>query len=364
MVYPNWDDIPFTSTEEDAVRGGIWEDGQAKDNAAAAFVPSNTTIDDDEASASSVQPSAAISMPDLTSVTSEMDQLPHGENVIAQLQSRDATPPIKKSSNSSVTLPGPQTATATATRVLVPDGNTARMRRRDVGSQNGPEGMARKMSVQSSESSTSGSLSSTRNLSRDDVDTDVDVETCESPAQLANNGAASLTPMQGATGSLSYTDNTVAPQSVDDKRSISTAERRAMINHSLTAATAAAKRWVGAIQQRSSPQADSTSTKPQLQEPIGRGSPLPPLGQPLPGPKSTSTNWITLGRNAGQALHARTASLDAAFGLGYGRDSLSAVPRRRPVNPAMAMEDGGTPMTPPDSASGTKMLRTHGDDDD
>lgn len=96
------------------------------------------------------------------------------------------------------------------------------------------------------------------------------------------------------------------------------AEKRAVINQSLTTATAAAKKWFanrnpGSNPATPSPSRDSFTSKdpssmslaaaqiataeppqPQLgtpEHPIGRGQPLPPPGTPLPGPPKKSQSW-------------------------------------------------------------------------
>jgi hypothetical protein len=301
LVLPNWDDMPFTDTLAQAVRGGIWQnDAQSKEEDARKteddVVLENATIDaanlDEKADSAS-----HMSMP--TSVESEDSSM--GVSSATDLRSSAARPRPMRSSSSAAPA---KLDSANASAELIRDhGNLTPTSVRSL-----PLNSPMRSPLHPEKAHSIAAFAST---SDEDVST---LSQSESPPLPTMDGSHS----RAKSKELTAEEIAAAAAAAATAASSSQPNKKTMFNQSLNTATTAARNWLvskqnaqaarkTAHQRNTSTDArpttsegqqtegdarPETSTRPELQssiskshtEPMGRGQPLPPLGTPLPPP--------------------------------------------------------------------------------
>ena len=318
IVLPNWDDIPFTDTDHQAFRGGIWHHEEPKDRLPnlATMLAQHSGIDGSEDAtegAEVLQPigvsGRTLSMPPLGSdVTVEPATAADTKglaDVAEPPHTPKSTPSLMRSPSSNITVVRPVVTLESPTGTGAGKEFTL-----DAAS------VVRDLNMRSQASSpvlaanATPVLSTTSGVTRLDLDNQPEKT---SPASSVDLNLASDLPKAARMSS--------EQQSLDldaDARSISTSidsndsaetsssarlrslkpstERRAAINNQLETA----KKWglnvlsrqTESWKSRQSAAAIAASTG----EPYGRGHPLPPPGQPLPQPESSA--WTATALNS------------------------------------------------------------------
>ncbi|KAH7078226.1 hypothetical protein FB567DRAFT_595839 [Paraphoma chrysanthemicola] len=301
LVLPNWDDMPFTDTLAQAVRGGIWqnnaqskEDDARKAEETDVFLE-NATIDaaklDEKADAASHMsiPSSIDSEDSATAISSATD-----------LRTSAARPRTMRSTSSAAPA---QLDSANASAELIRDhGNLTPTSVRSL-----PLNSPIRSPLQPEKAHSIAAFAST---SDEDVSTQ---SQSDSPPLQTGDGSHSRAKSRELTA-----EDIAAAAAAAAAASNSQPNKKTMFNQSLNTATAAARNWLvskqnaqaarkTAHQRTTSTDARPTTaedqhadgethpdtpTRPELNssiskshtEPMGRGQPLPPPGTPLPPP--------------------------------------------------------------------------------
>nr|QEJ80711.1 hypothetical protein [Teratosphaeria gauchensis] len=388
LVKPNWDDVPFFDTRDQAVRGGIWCEDEGEANGAAnedldqaetlqaakrlstknektKSMPSlvSTAADSESAAASSgaeyksqAIPPAATTQTDQASILkrrsaaslpsqeSPQDPSPGNGDKVPALPPK----PLRSPSFTSPSVSTPSVALDGANVVPVRSDDASLQPKRwrpraSVPNQTRKEAVEaiREMHervrgtdpVPPDDDLAGGKTSETEEASSDGIGTP------SRTSSIASSWPRSLRDYPGRTDSERSSAGSVASST-----SAKSPQQRKNILAATAAATNAARNWSwnaiasrtgkgrgdGAGRQPSPGANDEAATSAQasgsLQEPIGRGQPLPPPGTPLPGPQKTL--W--------QA---------AANGLGGVGKGVASV-RRKPVLPPRRTTTQQTSLTP------------------
>ena len=339
LVKPNWDDIPFFDTHGQAYRGGIWQQQPQPDDE-----PSRTSTDQNIQDFLGSRNEKSMSMPNLAdpseaSATSSGAQTP----VVADQTASafDPTPGLKHRSVTSL----PQAAQAVIDRVntapkavrspsfaspsvsapsVAVDGSNVDAFRGDelpqatkrwIGRSTQP--MSKRDAVEAirqvkdratmredagtpqnvnidapTATAEAGSVDRTASISKEPEEVHVErtssVDTKSSERLHVNASDESLPlPRTPDRGSFSRTDT--GSSSATSSQNSQT--RGKALFAATAAATSAARQWtLNAVANRNKGVPlfkGQNAQKPGPQEPVGRGQPLPPIGQPLPGPKTS-----------------------------------------------------------------------------
>jgi hypothetical protein len=339
LVKPNWDDIPFFDTHGQAYRGGIWQQQPQPDDE-----PSRTSTDQNIQDFLGSRNEKSMSMPNLAdpsegSATSSGAQTP----VVADQTASafDPTPGLKHRSVTSL----PQAAQAVIDRVntapkavrspsfaspsvsapsVAVDGSNVDAFRGDelpqatkrwIGRSTQP--MSKRDAVEAirqvkdratmredagtpqnanidapTATAEAGSVDRTTSTSKEAEEVHVErtssVDTKSSERLHVNASDESLPlPRTPDRGSFSRTDT--GSSSATSSQNSQT--RGKALFAATAAATSAARQWtLNAVANRNKGVPlfkGQNAQKPGPQEPVGRGQPLPPIGQPLPGPKTS-----------------------------------------------------------------------------
>jgi hypothetical protein len=308
LVLPNWDDMPFTDTLAQEIRGGIWQkDTKSKEQDAQKdeqedVILEKATIDaeklDEKADAvSSHSSSSHISIPSI--VASE-------EAAISTSSSTDL--------KSSTVRPRPMRSSSSAAQVCLDSANASAEILRERESLTPTS--VRSLPLQSPTKSPlrpdkAHSIAAFADTSEEDLSADAS----DSPPLQTSDGT------HGRSKSRELTAEEIASAAAAAAAAGAHNAKKTMFNQSLNTATAAARNWLTSKQntqptrkpstashQRNTstdlrpptsethkPESDSlhdTPTRPDLHtsiskshtEPMGRGHPLPPPGTPLPLP--------------------------------------------------------------------------------
>lgn len=336
LVKPNWDDVPFFDTHGQTYRGGIWQqqreeseesrpttgDPSTQDflrtkNEKTMSMPNLPKSPDESATSSGVQTPATIDQPEAgieqiqslkqRSVTSLPSQS-------AQATTERAGPVSKPVRSPSFASPPPS-----APSVAVDGSNVDAVRsseapppaKRWIGRSNQPASKrdavdaVREMNDRvTPKESTNPPLSPRTTTITEGGDEDHPSIFSNEPEELGDDrrgsagskSSAHLDPNTSDTAlpiprtpsreSLARTDTMSSTQSSQNSQT-----RGKALFAATAAATSAARQWtLNAVANRKqgSPLFRApNATKPGPQEPVGRGQPLPPIGQPLPGPKTS-----------------------------------------------------------------------------
>ncbi|CAN9313821.1 unnamed protein product [Alternaria alternata] len=302
LVLPNWDDMPFTDTVAQIIRGGIWEDSAKddeedtdkikQDEATLETAISDAEKLDEKADLASAHFSIASSVDSEevgTGISSSTDHKSSSSSVRPRaMRSSSSVAQVKiDSSNASAEIAHDRTMTPTSVKSLPVTSPT--------------KSPVRPKSARKTTESSESSLEDT------------------SAASIYAESTASApvpTTEHSRTRSKELTAQEIAAAAAAAAGANNMATKKQTINQSLNSATAAARNWLAAKQNTKpnantnnrpptsegpNPDHDSSSSssldaRPQLQsnpsiskshtEPMGRGQPLPPPGTPLPHPKN------------------------------------------------------------------------------
>lgn len=315
VVLPHWDDSPFTNTEHQEFRGGIWtRSSNSAHSPSRMSVPDETPEDDGES-----EIDATITPP--ISPRSKDDRIMSMPIVL------DATTPKsvpQKASSSTHTLPegiGSGTSTGMGRRVELPKA----MRSRSFASAANPLVSLDNVNVDTAKYDTkikqrrdaTSAMMAISNRSQTTSPTETPIGSPQEPPTLWENrrgGSSSSSsskpssiPEQNvtqatvsslgrpstSTTSVNSTHRNVKPTYEDESNHVGAPQK----NQPLVAigvATAAAKKWGwGVLSRNSEPKISDRDVKTARagtpEHPIGRGRPLPPPGQPLPFPERPSS---------------------------------------------------------------------------
>ncbi|KAL9123252.1 MAG: hypothetical protein Q9187_000197 [Circinaria calcarea] len=329
IVLPHWDDSPFTDTLHQRFRGGIWANGG---QAVTVPVPA-TSIPDEEAEdefhtdvrphisspiSTSSQDDRSMSMPALVDSLSSHRSLKDTSNKSTQ-SLVESTAGLASSS----TQKGPEPPKAIRSRSFASAADPV------VSMDNANIGASKKENTIKYQKDAASSMLaiSSRSQPASPIDTPVGspTSTRSTLAEVSKPGSFSSVSSKedsNAVHAVPQTPTTNAsqlsippsPTSVTSKPTISTLGDGA--NHAtalhatpsdkrqsfpaLGATAAAAKKWGWSVLTRNNEQKNINSLKSTLdrvgtpEHPIGRGHPLPPIGQPLPPPDRHRSTPITI----------------------------------------------------------------------
>nr|QIA97812.1 hypothetical protein [Teratosphaeria destructans] len=403
LVKPNWDDVPFFDTSDQAVRGGIWSDeGTLPSDANESGLDQADTMQaakrlgaknektksmpsligaaaDTESTAASSGAEYATGLGITATATLEDQAKMRKRQSAASLPSQDATRDTSAESADKTPAPPPKplrspsfTSPSVSTPSVALDGaNVAPVRSDDASLQ--PKRWRPRTSVPSQ--ARKEAVDAIREVHERVRGTDpVTIEgqpadRKNSDAEEANSdgtGTPSRTSSITSSGHRSLQDQHRTDSEMSSLGSIGSSasskspQQRKTILAATAAATNAARSWSwNAIANRTgkgrgegfgrphgSVANDEAASSVQglgaLQEPVGRGQPLPPPGTPLPGPQKTL--W--------QA---------AANGLGGVGKGMASVRRKPVLPPRRAPTPQSTPSAAPDRSSSQTSLSAASD---
>ncbi|EUC46107.1 hypothetical protein COCMIDRAFT_4736 [Bipolaris oryzae ATCC 44560] len=298
LVLPNWDDMPFTDTIAQVIRGGIWED-----------TCKTKGEDADKASQKDATLDAAIS--DMQKLDEKGDSASANFSISSTAESEEVATGISTSadhtSSSSSIRPRTMRSTSSMAQVKVDSANASAEIAHEHGS---TPTSARSLPVttplrspmrpSNSRRATQSSVSSSEDASAPSIYAESIASAPVSNADYAHTRAKSR--------DLSEQEIAAAAAAAAGASSMQT--RKQTLNQSLNSATAAARSWLAAKQNNKAAANNRPPTsegpalsaevlqEPRLQvptspsiskshtEPMGRGQPLPPPGTPLPLPKN------------------------------------------------------------------------------
>jgi hypothetical protein len=298
LVLPNWDDMPFTDTIAQIIRGGIWEDS-AKDEEEDA-----DKIKQDEATLEN-----AIS--DAEKLDEKADAASAHFSIASSVDSEEVGTGVSTStdhkSSSASTRPRALRSSSSAAQVKTDSSNaSAEMSNDRITTPTSVKSLpvASPMRPDNARQTTESSESSSEDTSAASI---YSASTASAPVPIMDHSR---------TKSRELSAQEIAAAAAAAAGASNMATKKQTINQSLNSATAAARNWLAAKQNtkpnsntnnrpptsegpsidHDSSSSSSLDPRPQLQsnpsmskshtEPMGRGQPLPPPGTPLPHPKN------------------------------------------------------------------------------
>ena len=336
LVKPNWDDVPFFDTHGQNYRGGIWQqqreaseeprpttgDPTTQDflrakNEKTMSMPNLPKSPDESATSSGVQTPATIDQPE--AAIEQIQSLKQRSVTSLPSQSAQATTERTGPVSKPVRSPSFASPPPSAPSVAVDGSNIDAVRsseapppaKRWIGRSNQPASKrdavdaVREMNDRVTPKESTNPPQSPRTTTiTEGGDEDHPGMFSNEPEELEddrrgsagskssvhldpNTSDTALTiPRTPSRESLSRTDTMSSTQSSQNSQT-----RGKALFAATAAATSAARQWtLNAVANRKqgSPLFRApNATKPGPQEPVGRGQPLPPIGQPLPGPKTS-----------------------------------------------------------------------------
>lgn len=293
IVMPHWDDIPFTDTLGHAFRGGIWGD-QSPDYLSS--TSQDSTFND---MVTNTYPHVPADVADIAgsgqeeSVHVAFDQPSTGATSSTILPSQDVPQvrdqkPIALRSSSFATVADPLLSNANADsaqpeerkrRESYPDAAASMSVIRNRSRPTSPNDIAgASTSLSTKQACSSASTQFNEKPTGNDVKTQA--------AEHTHIRSSSLTPSRQSSRSGGSAVGGTSPEPNDNRHSSqpSPAAKRSLAT--LGAATAMARKlgW-GALSRQNRSSTNQSARAGSPGNPIGRGQPLPPLGQPLPSPK-------------------------------------------------------------------------------
>lgn len=334
LVKPNWDDVPFFDTHGQTYRGGIWQRQQSEEprpttgdpttqdflrakNEKTMSMPNLPKSPDESATSSGVQTPATIDQPEAAieqiqglkqrSVTS----LPSQSAQATTERTGPVSKPVRSPSFASPPPSAPSVAVDGSNVDAVRNSEAPPPAKRWIGRSNQPTSKrdavdaVREMNDRVTPKESTNPPQSPRTTTiTEGGDEDHPNMFSNEPEELEDDrrgsagskSSAHLDPNTSDTAlpiprtpsreSLARTDTMSSTQSSQNSQT-----RGKALFAATAAATSAARQWtLNAVANRKqgSPLFRSpNATKPGPQEPVGRGQPLPPIGQPLPGPKTS-----------------------------------------------------------------------------
>lgn len=322
IVLPHWDDSPFTDTSQQTFRGGIWTSEPSQSHSA----PQHTKIPDeapeDEAetavSASMVDeilrtkeertmsipvpsdPTPSIPISKTARSSTQIFPDPAKDGVSSSIQKQTEPPkalrsrsfasaanPLLSMDHANVDSPPPE-----QTHKQQPNATSAMKaissRSRPTSPLDVSDGLTRDQPTLWENSTTSSSRSSMISEPNSRSERASRAKGTESPGQASLPSTPTSTSSRStrsAFGSETAHSRTLQP---DSRSSMTTSDKRQSMA-TLGAATAAARNWGWGVLNRNANQKDPRGVNQErigsLSQPMGRGRPLPPPGQPLPFPE-------------------------------------------------------------------------------
>ncbi|KAF2735148.1 hypothetical protein EJ04DRAFT_492204 [Polyplosphaeria fusca] len=328
LVFPNWDDFPFSDTASHSFRGGIW----APNTMGSVQTPGDTiehTVESDKHSETedthqqigeSELKEAAKSMPNLAnrrksssskstkttaSALDGADSEPLAVTTSTDFKPRSVPRAMRTGSFASAATPVVSMDPANASTA----DNEVGERRQDAAttmlamSQSQPTSPAetpigspsRPILISQGSRRRSTSPAHMQSGIEDESEDMADQSSISSKptATLSTSTGSADSPRSSATSFSQIRSKHTSSISLP-RNAFGSAEKRQTLNQSLNSATAAAKKWFAARQNPDSPSSPMFGAAPlgSPAHPIGRGQPLPPPGTPLPGPtKSRTSGW-------------------------------------------------------------------------
>jgi len=304
LVLPNWDDMPFTDTLAQAIRGGIWEDEVGdKEKDAQQAQHSDVDLEDAKLDAEKLDEKAESSSSHISIQSSiDSDQSTLGSTSSAEFRPGAARPRPMRSSSSAAHV---HVDSATASAEILRESES--MTPTSVRSLPLNSPMRSPFKPDNAFASASEEVLSTPSISVDASDS-LPVPHTDNSHGRSQSKELSAADIAAAAAAAAAASNTFGP-------------KKTVFNQSLNTATAAARNWLASKQptqasRKASHQrntstsfdarpttpegpsthhddaATETTPRPELKtsvskshtEPMGRGHPLPPPGTPLPPP--------------------------------------------------------------------------------
>jgi hypothetical protein len=304
LVFPNWDDIPFSHSEGDPVRGGLWEFH------AAGYKPSaSTSADAAEKQEREEGISHADQLPKSQSTPSLVRRRPVGASTNGKAKSIKGSvdnTSISSGHESPVPRSKPKAARSTsfnsASPPLVSMSPTHASAFRDDGQGSLPDAASSMKDLSSRSSSTSSTplpLEAQALEGPQETEEDRDPKDSEDQDVFNLEMPADDTPRPSDASQKSRRNSSKTSINIEGFGSpqpdIEPPKRTKTLVAGAQVATAAARRWgYDFVTKRASTMPHNQNpfeSTPELSSaasvqsmPIGRGQPLPPPGQPLPGP--------------------------------------------------------------------------------
>lgn len=334
MVLPHWDDSPFTNTLHQRFRGGIWTNTEQD-----AIVPTLATSILDEEMEDELQ---ADTKPHISSPVLTSSQDDRSMSMPALVDSRTSHKTLRHTANKSTQSLVDSTAGLASSGLQKGPEPPKAIRSRSFASAADPivsmdnanvDASKKENKMKKQRDAASSMLAfSSRSQPTSPVDTPVGSPTSTRSilAEVSKPGSFSSASSKEdsiAEYAVSHTPTTNAsqssvppsPTSISSKSTMSTSGNGAQhpaIVHSITrslapsdkrqsfpalgATAAAAKKWGWGVLTRNNEHKNANSPKPGVdrvgtpEHPIGRGHPLPPIGQPLPPPDRRRSTPITI----------------------------------------------------------------------
>jgi len=342
LVLPNWDDMPFTDTIAQVIRGGIWEDSAKDEEDTDKIKQDDATLEtaiadaeklDEKADAASAHFSIASSVDSEemgTGVSSSADVKPSSTSARPRtMRSSSSTAQVKlDSANASAEMVQDRSQTPTSVRSLP---GASPMRPSNAR-------QATESPNSSSEDVSAASISAGSTASATTPSTENPHNRSKSRDLSAQEIAAAAAAAAGAT---------------------SMQTKKQTINQSLNSATAAARNWLTAKQNNRANSNNSNTNRPPTSEgpnctdstesfqqdsslrsplpttpsfitkshtePMGRGQPLPPPGTPLPPPSNAKRQtWAAIPAAASTFANTLTKRKPAGLSLQKSAEDLSS----------------------------------------
>jgi hypothetical protein len=356
LVYPNWDDIPFSHTENDAIRGGLWDFHAANYKPPTAESEDQTEeeakIDTEALQKSQSTPSLIRRRPVGTTIKDKAKTWKDGVDSVSLSSGRESP----SASSKPKVIRSASFASASPPIVSMSPEHASAFR--DDGQFSLPDAATAMKGLSSHTSSTSSTPPAEAQaldiLAEADDQADLkdgeehDMFDMEMPADDAPRRSRehNHSRRNGSRSSINI-EGFGTPNLPDNDGKIKSLAANAQL------ATAAARKWgLDVLAKRASHAGSNDSTSdlsitPNAQSmPIGRGQPLPPPGQPLPGPpnqfrKTWTTALGSIGRkkvpNSPSIMSLSTEGRDAAMAAAsQAAEATPPLPPRPSTESAMA----------------------------
>lgn len=330
VVLPHWDDIPFTDTQHQEFRGGIWAQPSRNSDPSLQMIVSDETSEDegeadiDATTTSPLSPRSrddrTMSMPTLLMNEPVSRKVPSSIHAIPENIKDGASSGIEKRAEPPKAMRSRSFASV-ANPLVSMDNINVDSTKFDSKANQRQDATSAMMAISSRSQTTSpietpvGSPQEPSTL----------WENRRAGSSSSNSSKPNSIPEQSAvqaTSSAPIRASTFVAPSVSSQRSLKRTPEDE-INYSgpyekkqsliaFGAATAAAKRWgwnVLSRNQEQKPSFDRNADKDRAgapEQPMGRGRPLPPPGQPLPFPERPRSNVLQNGTTKRKALPTAT----------------------------------------------------------
>lgn len=362
IVVPNWDDIPFTHTEDQRCRGGIWRDSKvaqqlSRSHQAVELVdlvtdPGPTSTD----AIALTEPTVNTSLTSTSTPSSPSRSTANGPGLGPNKESPPTSPQVRPASAEKPRMMRANSFALAASPVVTPGiasmdlgvPSTSRNNQLDAASsmktlsgkrldiiEAPPPAKPPRPSTATSATSSSCPHRQSSTPSLDDAHQPAVVLESTSAAPSLNFQSSALTtgsigsttikrqsssnfPIQPPSATPTGSGHTRAPS-----KSSLLEKSKVTLPQSLNSASILAKSWGWSMLNRAAENTPSPSTSTMTRsrltsEPIGRGQPLPPIGSPLPMPKAASESWAAAAAALGSLRRKPVANTGIFQGDGNG----------------------------------------------